>query len=301
MKRRFVSVALAVMLMLGCFSVAQAGGEIAPPELDQALEELGYQRDHIEMLSREEKQALVKSGKLSERELDEYLDEAGYPEELVVILDYAQKVDIYLNQATYSSHHVEYQHLTDGKDEEYGIRSWNNFTHWFSVHKLSSSSGQHRYMIYYNWRWNYAPNITLTDKFGMSWSNHQGWWIENNSWRMNYTAVGQNNTHFYYWNNFSDMIATGVGWSFNIRSSINGDPIVGHRGWGRITIRVNHGGTGGSSRTELAGNYFHKLFGSDSPLVFEGSGQWPSVNIQASWRYDRPSMLMDRWTWFHSD
>lgn len=301
MQRRFVSVAVVVMLMLSCFSVVQAGEEAAPPGLDQALEELGYQRDHIEMLTREEKQALIKNGKLSERELDEYLREADYPEELIEILDYAQKVDIYLNRASYASHHVEHSHLTDNEEEEFGIRSWNNFSQWFSVHKLSSSSGQLRYMIYYNWRWNYAPNITLTDKFGMSWSNHQGWWIESNSWRMNYTAYGQSSSYYYYWNTYSDIIASGVGWSFNIQSSINGDPIVGHRGWGRITIRINHNGSGWSSLTSLAGNYFHKLLGTDSSLIFEGSGQSPSVGIQASWRYDSPGQVFDRWTWYHSD
>lgn len=290
--------AVAVCLLLLCSApAALAQDDWSPPGLDQALESLGYHREFVEMLTRDHKLALIREGKLTENKLNNYLAEAGYPAEVVEVLDYTQKVDLYLHQAEYYDHHVEYDHISDG-EEEIGLQL-SNFSHWFTFSTVSYPNPDYiAYMVYYNWQWNTRPVVTLTDKIGMSWERIDNW-ILYDVYRC-YVARGNSNDYYYYSRDISDWGANGtaVGWSFDIKSSVSGDTINRHSGWGRVMLRRRVDSIR-SGVTEVVGRYFHKLVGPCSSLVFEAYGTAPNVNILASYRYSQSSLMISYWSWRH--
>src|SRR5690554_6662248 len=98
MKPRVI-VAAACILLLWSMPVALAQDDVSPPGLTRALEAKGYDREFVDILTREEKLALNRLGRLTESELDTYLVEAGFPQEVIDVYEYAQKVEIYLLQA----------------------------------------------------------------------------------------------------------------------------------------------------------------------------------------------------------
>lgn len=251
-------------------------------------------------------------------EIDNYLIEAGYPVEAVKNVYFPdQKKELYRSQAKFVSLKndegillADHQQTTQpGVISPLNI-SPDNFTNYITLSEVTGtiSAGQARFSITYNWIWAADPTYTLTDKFGIAWTDDFD--AVPSTSRTQYSAFGNipgTSTQATFTsplsNTYSKYTAgAGIGWEVDLKGTftVNGTAYATylHQGWSMIDIVKAHDSSGNLETTSMSATYFHKYGTIDANLTFSKT---PEVSLSNSFNYDQSNDLGYAFKWYKKD
>ncbi|HBI03125.1 MAG TPA: hypothetical protein DDY49_03730 [Paenibacillaceae bacterium] len=242
----------------------------------------------------------------TEKEINLYLQKAGYSEEVIAILEQPQKEYIYKEKLVYAYHKTETGNLKETNDNsnpevqsgDVGIQSLSNWTATLVASRFTtpSVSGKVEFNLDYNWTWDYPPSWTLTDKFGIAWTDDFDAYPSTavyayRAFGRHVSSTGVTYAEYSTGNQFTykDYTpGTGIGWEYDIISSFvksNVDyGVYKHKGWGRIKIGKYSNKSGLDEQTSASASYFHKQGTLTGTLTFSPT---PSISITNGWCYDK--------------
>ncbi|MFZ5596619.1 MAG: hypothetical protein ACOY31_06365 [Bacillota bacterium] len=245
----------------------------------------------------------MQTTKRLDKKLDAKLIKQGYPQDVLNLLDSEQKQMLVDKKATYITHIIKRDNLTDDVNSKSDVSatSLSNFTQSIVVSDLADSpNGRMRYALTYNWNWNYDPYYTLTDKFGMAWSDDFD--IESAAWR--YIAYGSDGIGNYATKNWTgsgmsqSQAATGAGWNYDIVDSFMQNNRLyltyRHQGRGYVEISKWSNKSGNNEQASVVGKYFHQQMSPQATFTFSKT---PSISITPTTSYDASSSASQLWTY----
>ncbi|MBJ6360659.1 hypothetical protein ACFOQM_04960 [Paenibacillus sp. GCM10012307] len=210
---------------------------------------------------------------LSEDGLNTYLINAGYPQDVIDILEFEQKISFYTQQAVYTSHKTTEGHLSEKSESitnlDVSARAINNFTQTLVMSQVrTNTSGLAQALVTYNWEWDYIPLFTMTDKWGIAWTDD--WDPLPTTARYSYRAIAESSPGVVSASSSTGNISgydaflpgSGIGFAVNLIAGFTQNGIfystTKHKGWSEIRIQKAHNGSGTLDSSSGVANYFHK-------------------------------------------
>lgn len=249
------------------------------------------------------------SGNLSEQQLDQHLKNQGYPEEVLSKLSLVAKQEFYYSNSKFISVKQVTDNFQESLSTDFGVTSLTNWDAFFLVsQKPYNVPGLVKFTFSYHWDWDLDPLYTLTDKFGIAWTD-------------DFNAVA-NSAHIYYrpagfsgvgGGNCNRMVlndytyheykpGTGIGWEFDIINQFDegGIPCFTnrHTGHGRVDVIREHDGSGSAKPSSYVATYFHKYGAINGSLTMSKT---PSITISPSFNYDKAVDTGDTFIWYQQD
>ncbi len=248
---------------------------------------------------------------VSESEINNYLINAGYPQTTIDRLVYDQKITLYENNAIFVTEKFVPSNLIESNSNVYlptdiTPLALSNFGHSITVSQVTaSSSSKVAFAVDYNWYWDYSPVWTLTDKFGLAWTD--SFRLKSGTARTGYNVVGTCGGRYYqktypvstsFYNGID-----GIGWDVDLVGMYhvtdcppdNRVQVKEHRGWGQFIMEKVHDGSNKLVTSAISASYFHKQVGLTGTLGFSATG--PAVTITNSISYDESYAAYEDWDW----
>lgn len=234
--------------------------------------------------------------------MDQELLKNGYPYELIQLFEPEQKQNLIDQGATYVSHEAIEDDIKDGENEDIiqsrSLDSSNNFSHILTLSQVKSDPGTVQFAVNYNWDWNYTPNFTAEDQWGIGWTD--GFVLVDGSAKYSYKAFGRN--IFGAEDTNGGVVQSGgvsspgvgiawkanliSGWSRTIGSAEYDYFTYRHKGWSTFNIKKGHDNSNNVVASAMSAMYFHKYLSAGGEIGFGGGSPYPSVSISPSWGYD---------------
>ncbi|BBH22450.1 hypothetical protein Back11_37950 [Paenibacillus baekrokdamisoli] len=319
-RKRFMGLALGCLCLMlsissSAFATSEGDGinELTTSAKSILVDEVG--------VSQEELEGLPSSAQPTEAELNAYLTSAGYPANVISLFELDTKVNLYNNQGTFVGIEETVGNLVEGKDGQLSLtvapRSLANFTGSLVGSSITAPSGYKKFLLDYYWDWKYQPNYTLTDKFGISWSDDfdaipatavYNYKAIHNGNQLPHTycekATGNISTYTDY------TIKKGIGWSADIIQSYisptckddngltgNNFSTEEHKGWGEVAIQKAITTPGQKMSSAAVADYFHKQGAVTGSLSFNPITGSVTIEIAGSTNYDKSPDIAYQWNW----
>ncbi|AKF92606.1 hypothetical protein [Brevibacillus laterosporus] len=256
--------------------------------------------------------------KMDETDYNEYLQDAGYPEEAIGTLELEQKEALYDEQAQFISFQEDESLIKDGEDNKNKRTKRDledeNFTQSLLVSQINNDvKGTVQFRVSYNFNWRFTPFFTLTDMFGVSWSDDFDP-LEDTA-KYSYRQIGwypykgkrvDTQRKRVFMETYSKYTpGAGIGWKYDIQNRYydeqgNRVNVSQHKGYGEVEIVKRHDKSGDVDSSSASAKYFHKEGGIDASFSFSG-GSAPQVSISPKFNYSESNDVGKSWRWYHKD
>ena len=191
-------------------------------------------------------------------DVDQILRMRGVPEELINIMLEEQKQEIVENNLVYDSYtNEEMSFDSAGNVMARGTISDSTLSLTCSCYKESGySTSKKRMTFYVNYDWSSVPQMTLTDAYGIAWS--ENWTAVPNShksytyWKLEHNTriEGETETALAYANQY------GAGWNTDIKYAYGLQYVTDNYGYSRITLEAKNPSKSGTD--QVRANYTHR-------------------------------------------